>query len=524
MSLTIAQLSERFSEELSMKIRAGEAGVGRTVNRFGVMETADFNTGAEPDGMFVLTTLSFVSENGSGLEAVRKLIRSGPAGVGIKTKRYFAEIPDQIVQCAEENRVPLFEITSDVTFSSFIRTATEAIVMDTYSMRMFKAAHYSSLAKILETLGEMLGGTCFFMDVSGDITVGHEVSAGKSDANFRKIGNQMLGKFLRNAKDHNCFYEEGAAAFPCYAGGIFLGLLVWVGPARLTEMSESIVFMTLSYIAVQICERRISQFAASVDAEQNLLSQILFAEQGNGALIKSRMKDIGFELLDAYVFVLLSVREEYVDACGPEVIEYCRSQMARRFKNSTMSWGRTSVKCLITFSDAEAPQREEDIRSRLVAFRNGELSSVSDMIDMGVSFIQNDSAELRQSYLQAQTAISLGRLYRPSKHIYSYHAFAIQGMVHRCTDLQEYRWLQRHVVDPLSERDRFYESGLWETLSVLFRVRSLKVAADELHIHISTLRYRLQKIMEITGFDYLSSYGNYVLHTAYIIWMNQKIS
>ena len=96
--------------------------------------------------------------------------------------------------------------------------------------------------------------------------------------------------------------------------------------------------------------------------------------------------------------------------------------------------------------------------------------------------------------------------------------------MYQCTDTQEYQWLEKQVMEPLSERDRLYESDLWETLAVLFRAQSLKAAANDLHIHISTLRYRIQKIEEVTGFDYLSPYGNHVLHTAYILWQDKQIS
>lgn len=56
------------------------------------------------------------------------------------------------------------------------------------------------------------------------------------------------------------------------------------------------------------------------------------------------------------------------------------------------------------------------------------------------------------------------------------------------------RWL-----GPLVEYDRRHRSELVETLRQLFRQRSLSDAAGALHIHISTLKYRVGRIEEILG-------------------------
>jgi sugar diacid utilization regulator len=67
---------------------------------------------------------------------------------------------------------------------------------------------------------------------------------------------------------------------------------------------------------------------------------------------------------------------------------------------------------------------------------------------------------------------------------------------HRADDLKSFaqRWL-----GPLLEYDRGRDSELVETLRQLFRQRSLANAAAELHIHISTLKYRVARIEEILG-------------------------
>jgi sugar diacid utilization regulator len=67
---------------------------------------------------------------------------------------------------------------------------------------------------------------------------------------------------------------------------------------------------------------------------------------------------------------------------------------------------------------------------------------------------------------------------------------------HRAAELQQFavRWL-----GPLTDYDRKHRSELVPTLRELFRQRSLTESAGALHIHISTLKYRIGRIEAILG-------------------------
>lgn len=67
---------------------------------------------------------------------------------------------------------------------------------------------------------------------------------------------------------------------------------------------------------------------------------------------------------------------------------------------------------------------------------------------------------------------------------------------HRADDLTAFA---HRRLGPLLEYDRKHRSDLVGTLRQLFRQRSLADAAGELHIHISTLKYRVGRIEEILG-------------------------
>ena len=52
----------------------------------------------------------------------------------------------------------------------------------------------------------------------------------------------------------------------------------------------------------------------------------------------------------------------------------------------------------------------------MIAFKNSVFLKNAGTIDIGISLIQDNPANLTQSYLQAQAAVNLGKIYRPDKH------------------------------------------------------------------------------------------------------------
>lgn len=138
-------------------------------------------------------------------------------------------------------------------------------------------------------------------------------------------------------------------------------------------------------------------------------------------------------------------------------------------------------------------------------------------IDIGYSSVKEDYLQLPDAYEEACRAIRFGQALAPNEHIHMYDEFITARMVYHILDTPEYDWLKTNVIDPLCQYDRAYNSSLWESLNVCFARDTLADAAKMLNIHISTLRYRLKKIEELTGRDYSDEDDKYILRTASLL-------
>lgn len=153
-----------------------------------------------------------------------------------------------------------------------------------------------------------------------------------------------------------------------------------------------------------------------------------------------------------------------------------------------------AIAVLESLDDANARDR---LTAALLLRAQGALRGIEVTIGTGTAL--RDAPGIFRSFRQARWAADVGfRLHGPN-HVMHF------------TDLGSYAWLEPidfdlegegvSAIEILIERDAAQGTRLMETLQVLLEARRLKEAADRLFVHRNTLRYRLDAIARITGFD-----------------------
>ena len=116
------------------------------------------------------------------------------------------------------------------------------------------------------------------------------------------------------------------------------------------------------------------------------------------------------------------------------------------------------------------------------------------------------------SYKQSHIALNMGLTYSPQVWLYRFKDFRYQYLLEKITEDFSYREYLVPGLQRLLKHDREKQSDLYETLKeYLFCDRNVSQAAQNLHIHRSTMTYRLRKIKEITGEDIDDEYSKALL-------------
>jgi DNA-binding PucR family transcriptional regulator len=110
--------------------------------------------------------------------------------------------------------------------------------------------------------------------------------------------------------------------------------------------------------------------------------------------------------------------------------------------------------------------------------------------------------DYRQSYLAARRGLDLLRLLGRSGEVFSFRMASLESMLLQSTRPEVVLDFIARYVEPLERYDRAHTSDLRRTLEVYFDAgATLEEAARRLHIHVSTLRYRLKKAAEVLDAD-----------------------
>jgi sugar diacid utilization regulator len=123
-------------------------------------------------------------------------------------------------------------------------------------------------------------------------------------------------------------------------------------------------------------------------------------------------------------------------------------------------------------------------------------------LEAGVSRRIADLSDLREYYLQARNALSIGRRLGREATSYSRYDSLSAFLLFRNIPREELMNYCHQKIQRLAEYDDAHNMDLCVTLQVyLEQTKSLAKAADVLYIHRNTVRYRINKCMELMNTD-----------------------
>ncbi len=122
-------------------------------------------------------------------------------------------------------------------------------------------------------------------------------------------------------------------------------------------------------------------------------------------------------------------------------------------------------------------------------------------------------AGIATGYQEAVRAIALGRSARGRDSVIRFADLGVYRILSPRADEREWAAFYAETIGPLRRYDQERGARLMETLSAYFACDyNLTVTAETLYIHVNTLKYRLQRIEELTDCQIGSAEGRLKLH------------
>lgn len=491
---------------------AGHSGLDRTVSFVTIMEAPDFHEWVD-GGEFVLTTWYAFSQKPELQREAFLRLSEKIAAIAVKIDRFITEVPAEIVSLANEHGVPLFVLKREAKFREVIQSIAAEINNYQANLLMEVNRHYQETAKIavaendirsfLSGLAKRGNCTCGFVNGSGEL-IG-EVASHKTRAQSTDFGTQIQSFFQTDHHDIYSFRHNGELYFfPCVARQMLLGTLVIRSEQGLTEK----MMMMANNLTTFLTLRQLEEIEGEQKNLSALVDDIFYRHHLTEDQVRRKMSKFGLRC-KAYFQILVVQAATYENPESIRLMRLIASRIKNVFNNALCVIEPDEVMIIISSGSRE----EAAVKSALKKSSglHGELLGDSILIGVGPPVKNIDQMEI--CYRIARQTIRAGR--RMSRQgVFFASDDLISNVAINCAHSEEGQLLWMNVLEPLTGLDKSAGSALLMTLECAVVEENLEAVARKLGVHENTVRYRLKRIAELTGYDFFTPSGRVVLTLA----------
>jgi PucR family transcriptional regulator, purine catabolism regulatory protein len=528
----------RFGEFAGASLVAGEDGLDRSIEWVRIMETPELQPRA---GDLILTTGFPIKDDPTAqVRLVTRIADSKAAGLIIKPHPYLRKLAPELVGEADRLGVPVFTVGADVQLVDIMAPLLERIInAEHWRLRQSFEIHrrFTELVldgkgvnEICRTLSDLLESAVVIEDASfhllahagggGDPhrkeTIQHQGTPQRVlfDPQIQRMLRELeakRGPIKVPAYPHVGMSRERLIA-PILAANQVLGYIsVLDNPPHNDETAFLALEQAALVLALSIAkERELAEVEGRVRGE--FLGDLLFGTYGDEAAAQRRARHLGYPLHGNHVVMLTDIDDFRAFTRARQISEDAIQALKREFLRRVTavvraSFGRALVQGRSDSVVALLPIGTEpgDHQPRIHALGMQVRQTVADWkpgftVSVGFSAPAEAPAGVAAAMREVTSVMdSLARFKRWGE-VVTVPELGLTGLLAAVADerLVDYA---RRLLGPLLEHDRTRNGSLVPTLRAYLETGEQQEAAKRLRVHPNTLRYRLDRIREISGVE-----------------------
>ena len=496
------------------RVLAGFEGLDREISSTTFIEAPDSWKWIR-GGECVLTLAYAFQTEDQLLALVRELIERQATCIGIKTERYIKQVPQSVLNLADQHKFPIIDIPISVPFAAIIHPVQSLIIHDQARLLKYseKVRHTffglsvraAEIEEIMQVLCEFTHVDLAFMDLA-------------TDRKYIFSDSPQLPAALDTLplKDVLSLYPHEDVTL----NGRLLGHLIFDADAeKLKDRWSEIPINQAKGALLLYFQRREAQHQVESryrnEFVQDLITRNIRMEQEAW----NRAKSFNWNLEGPQRVVIVDI-DNYKSCLtraisggqGVNAIENSKSRIyaiARSFL-ARLDGGKypyaemsDSIVFIFPSGDEARGRRFDDLLLRTLA---GMMKAVQTetgfTVTVGVGDPCDNVFDCPQSYRQARQGLELLRSSTGGNVIALWSEMGVYKLLYGAAGTAEGNGFVERYLGPLLNGDGSSDSTLLNTLSVTVGCNwSLKDAASVLKVHYNTLKYRWKKSCEIIDID-----------------------
>ena len=301
------------------------------------------------------------------------------------------------------------------------------------------------------------------------------------------------------------------------------GLVLNVGPyipatpPEVIELADALGFpvfelpweVKLVEVTREICNHIMNQ-QVEEKSIQDIIENILYGDCSNPEILSTRAALYDYDLSKPHrvLFVRYSrilssnrpdINTEQKALEDKQKIQHIVQEAFRRSSKKVLFTNRSDRIVLLVPSDGsmQESQRVESIAQSILQTTAEQMKNIQMHIGWGNPFenLQDGKKSMEQAELALKVGITSGK-----RKFFGYEALGFYKVLFNVSNRKELETFRSEVLGPLNGYDQRHKGELLPTLTAYLEdTENLALVAERLHIHRNTLRYRMQKVEELTG-------------------------
>jgi len=499
---------------------AGKGGLNNRCRHMIILETPE---GIEwlQGGEFLLTSGFAFKDNPEAWKTV--IVRAhkmGIAAIAIKEKRYLLKIPQEMIDQADKYNIPVILLPIDSIYTDKIASFYEALFyikneylvqaknMDERLLNLVfdknKADEVIVGISGLTNVSIVIYDEAFFEISSCLVNEKHKLVF--ESAEYKDLLNtkRKFGKCYRLEIDDNTYFakyflmpSDGVASYMCVASDMEIGIL----------QEKALQYGSMIFSLKEKKEER--QSLKEIKLKRSLTELILNNANLGEDFYNSIEYDYSWNSKKGAIGLVITsedIRKFSVNKDVQKMKQYIYRVINRIFEKIEYLITERKNSIIVFFGIDNIEDMDRLLKTIKLYLKKNYNKNIR--ITFGISRMYESIRDVLEMYNDCM----ITRMFDKKYEITYYDSLDTVKLVYPLKDDKQFMEYYKKTIDVLSDYDKKYGRELIKTLKYYFDYNmNMKDTADSLFIHVETLRYRLNKIEQLTGYTLDTSDGLLIL-------------
>lgn len=512
----------------NVSLVAGNNGQNKYVNWVTILEVLDDIEQLEKGELLLTTAFDLLPNTDLIKTLIPKLAQKGLAGIAIQTGYYLEEIPKEMIEAGNKLDFPIIEIPKTTTFSDITKTVHKHIINKQFqkiqhSENLYRkltdiAVNNEGLKPIAKAVNALTNGHIMIFDKNTNELCSTIVKNDKWEVEIdfilENIHHYKEEFEISNLRDITLPYENQFIYIaPIKSIHNVYGYIVCLKEGKLNEFEEIAIqhattICALEFIKLSSLEEKDNKLRA------DFLELVLSGNFTDELTIYSKGEALGYKIGSYDTCVAAISIDNYKELSEPGI----ESKILKLILKSLRESG---LQCLFKLLSGQYVMlitnrwtKRVDINELLFSISNKVFTKFSVTLSVGIGRYYEDFTQYKDSYKEAQESLFIIQSVWKGNKILHFNELGIYKIL--LPILQNSEEIDKFIQEVLGEV--LNNEELLKTLKVYLNNMKINETADTLFIHRHTLKYRLNKIENITNRDLSNLKDRIELELALIIY------